>query len=574
MSRSIIEVNNLSVRYPLRREPAIRNLSFKVAQGETVLILGPSGSGKSTLVLTLNGLIPHDIEAEVKGHALVAALDTATASLEALTSKVGVVFQDPEAQFCTLTVADEVAFGLENLNVPREEMDNRIRRALEQVGLEGMEHRSLLRLSGGEKQRLALAAILAMKPEIIILDEPTANLDPSATAAFFRMLAPLRGKHTILIVEHKLDECIDLVDRVLVLTPGGSLLTEGAPRDVFATKSARLREYGVWVPQVTEWALTLRSRGVVMNPLPLTVEEAVRAAHLLEIPVSLRRGNARTLASDGALAAQVRSLSFTYPIGERPALRSASMEVPGGGLFALVGPNGSGKSTLASHLIAINPPPPGKVFVFGQDVSPEAGMSLARLTELVGYVFQNPEHQFVTDRVYDELAYGLRVRGYAEEEIHAKVQELLEDFQLEALAEANPFTLSQGQKRRLSVATMLAVGQKLLVLDEPTFGQDRLTTDRMVSRWRRLQEQGITVLFITHNMRLVLDVAEKVAVLSEGRIIYQGEAERLYGQDELLRRARLMPPPLYQVARALEGTEINRSAPLTIDADDAGDHRL
>ncbi len=554
MTAFAVEVNNLTVRYPLRREPAIRNVSFRVAQGETLLILGPSGSGKSTLALALDGLIPHDIEAEVSGTIRVAGIDTLNASPGEITRRVGVVFQDPEAQFCTLTVADEVAFGLENLGIPRADMDTRIKEALATVGMSGMGGRSLRRLSGGEKQRLALAAILAMRPDILILDEPTANLDPQATADFFRVLEPLKGKRTILIIEHKLDECIRLVDRALVFSPDGALLADEEPRALFSdeAKINVLRQYGIWIPEVTEWALGLRDEGVEIHSLPMTLEEALALAESLRIGADgIRPRVERKAFRRDSLAVDIRSLSFSYPRQEKPALESAQLQVPEGSMFALLGPNGSGKSTLAAHIMAIREPPQGKVFIFGEDVSPKAGMTLARLTELVGYVFQDPEHQFVTDTVYDELAYGLRVRRWPDAEIDARVRELLEDFHLVRLSRANPFTLSQGQKRRLSVATMLAVGQRLLVLDEPTFGQDRLTTEQMIARWRRLQGQGVTILFITHDMRLVLDVADLVAVLFAGRTIYQGDAESLYGKDDLLEFANLLPPPLYTLERVL-----------------------
>ena len=550
MNRPAIEVRDLSVKYPLRRRPALKGVSFDVAQGETLLILGPSGGGKSTLALTLNGLIPHNIEADVSGSVRVLGMEAFSTPPGMLSKHVGVVFQDPEAQFCTLTVADEVAFGLENLGVPRSEMDGRIRRALSMVGMEGMERRHVGDLSGGEKQRLALASVLVMEPEIIVLDEPTANLDPLSTVEFFRIVEPLRREHTILIVEHKLDECIHLVDRVLVLSHEGTVVAEGPPREIFSRRSSDLLRYGIWIPQVTEWALGLRSRGFAVPTLPLTVEEAVALARELRIgreeiaPAARKRWSIRGRPA----AVEVRGLSYTYPRAEAPALKSASLEVPEGSLFALLGPNGSGKSTLAAHLISIRTPPPRKVFVFGADV---AETPLERLTEMVGYVFQNPEHQFVTDSVYDELAYSLRVRGWRESEIAPKVESVLRDFHLEHLAKANPFTLSQGQKRRLSVATMLVVGQRLLVLDEPTFGQDRLTTERMIARWKALQAKGVTVLFITHDMRLVLEVAEQVAVLSNGSTIYQGAVERLYSEESLLREAHIVPPPLYRVAMAL-----------------------
>ena len=539
----MIQVQNLAFRYAFARHPTLAGLDFAVERGETILILGPSGCGKSTLTLCFNGLIPHAIGGEMTGQVFIAGHSTREASVGELARQVGIVFQDPESQFCTLTVEDEVAFGLENLALPQERMGERIEAALAQVGLAGEQATRLDRLSGGMKQRLALACLLAMQPHILVLDEPTSNLDPLGTQEFFPKLEGLRRHHTILVIEHKLDELIHLVDRVLILSPDGTLLAQGEPRQVFAEEALRLEEYGIWLPQVVELAQRL---GIA--PLPLTVNEAVEV--LAGRPYDLRavmRGGA-TAASPRKPAIEVEDLDFTYPNGT-VALRGVSLAVAEGDFFALLGPNGSGKTTLANHIINILHPPPGRVRVLGHDV---AEMFTYELTQAVGYVFQNPEHQFVADTVYDEMAYSLRVRGVDEEAIRERVEPLLAEFGLMPYARMNPFALSQGQKRRLSVATMLAVGQRILILDEPTFGQDRLTAHCLMERLQALNAAGVTVIIITHDMRLVAEYARQVAVLLDGRVVYQGAVKDLYHDERLLARASLAPPPLYQLSRRLK----------------------
>jgi len=548
-----IEVENLTVRYPTRRKPALRGVSFSVEQGESLMLLGPSGGGKSTLALCLNGLIPHSINAEVEGVVRVGGHDTRQAKPGQLSQDVGIVFQDPESQFSTLTVADEVAFGLENLAVLRGLMDPRIDEALGKVGLLDERSRRLDRLSGGQKQRLMLACALAMDTPVLILDEPTSNLDPEATNRFFRTLGGLRDERTLILIEHKLDACIHLVDRVLLLDGEGELVADGPPREVFSRYRRQIEQWGIWLPQVTELVLRLNPASDAM--LPLRLDEAVEhfkkrlpyeAASPEEPP------GTGPLIAPGARAFVLDKLSHTYPNGVK-ALDEVSLSVPVGDFLALVGPNGSGKTTLAAHLSGILQPEPGRVKLFGFEVT---DLSVAELTERVGYVFQNPEHQFVTDRVADELAYSLRARlgraGLASVEVSQRVDELLTLLGLEDLGPANPFTLSQGQKRRLSVGTMLAVGQRLLVLDEPTFGQDRRSSLKLMRTLQDLNRRGVTIVMITHDMRLAADYTRNAALLLDGRLVYHGPTRALFRQDMLLIRAGLWPPELFDLSLELQ----------------------
>jgi energy-coupling factor transporter ATP-binding protein EcfA2 len=453
---------------------------------------------------------------------------------------VGMVFQDPESQFCMLRAEDEVAFGLENLSVPRVQMQPRVDRALAEVGLTGLGGTRIERLSGGQKQRLALAAVLVMEPRTMVFDEPTANLDPLSARDFFNRLRQLRGQRSMVIVEHRVEHALELADRVLVLGPDGAPAAFGTPQEVLRARWRELAAGGVWLPEVAELAL---EKSPLTGTVPLSVDEAATQLAGWQPPTGPR--SRRTGATVPAV--QVRGLTFGY--SEEPnVLRDVNCELPEGRLTAIVGPNGSGKTTLVAHLAGIHAPPAGAVMVFGRD-----GRTLARHPDpqTVGFVFQNPEHQFLTHRVFDEVAWGLRRLRLPEREIVPRVEAELASLGLAHLGVANPYSLSGGEKRRLSLATALVLTPRLLVLDEPTFGQDRATSAALATRLRSLVDGGTTVVIVTHDMRLVATEADHVVLLVGGRVAYQGPPARLLADDALLARGRLVRPPLLELARRL-----------------------
>ncbi|OGO05964.1 MAG: hypothetical protein A2Y73_07800 [Chloroflexi bacterium RBG_13_56_8] len=568
---ALIEVQGLSVRYPRASQQALHDLSFGVERGETLLILGPSGSGKSTIGLCLAGLIPNSVPAGMEGRIGMAGRDASEMTVGERSAAIAMVFQDPDAQFCMLTVEDEVAFGLENLAVPVEVMESRIMQALALVGLDDRRHERVDRLSGGQKQRLALACVLAREPSILFLDEPTSNLAPATRHSFFQLLRTLRRERpelTLIIIEHVLDDLIEIVDRILVLTPAGQLLTIGAPSEVFDLRDQELDQLGIWLPQVTALGRKLRLAGVPVERLPLTVEGAVGVFEPLLAHRSLvpgEGGKPRVPMVGPAFgkelsAISVRDLSFRYGSGPE-VLTRVSLDVPTASFFALVGPNGSGKTTLASHFVEILRPPIGSVHVLGDDITQ---LTTAQITDRVGYVFQNPEHQFVEQRVEEELAYSLRLRRRPLDEIEATVDRFLDIFGLAPYRKLNPFSLSQGQKRRLSVATMLALGQSILVLDEPTFGQDRNTAKALMERLNALHRDGVTVFVITHDMQLVADYAQQVAVLVEGEIRFIGPTSMFFANQALLHEASLQSLPLHDLAREMGIAYADGTLPMSL----------
>jgi len=561
----LIEIKELSIKYVGRKNPALEHLTLRFNAGETVLLLGASGCGKSTLALALNGLIPHSVGAALSGRIVVDGLDTQQATVADLAQKVGIVFQDPEAQFVTLKVEDEIVFGLENLCRPPETMRAAVDAALAAVSMPDAGEREVFKLSGGEKQRIALASLLAMEPQVLVFDEPTANLDPVGTRDVFALIAEhkARNKHTIILIEHKLDELMHLIDRVVVLDRTGQIIADGPPREVFDRHVDALRAEGVWIPQVCLLAHALRECGHQLDLFPVTLDEAAEVigrwaptafhssfaiAHRESVTcASLSRDGKGQMVIDEEqavpFAIDVRHLSCVR--SGRRVLDDVSLRVGQGEFLAIVGANGAGKTSLAQHLMDILPTPKQTVFIEGQDVR---DIPSHKLIERAGYVFQNPEHQFVTNSVFDEVAYGLRVKGLLASEVEAQTNAMLDRFGLLRLARANPFTLSHGQKRRLSVATMLAMGQRTLILDEPTFGQDQRNAKALMELLRDLHREGRTVIIITHDMALVAEYAERVAVMSGGKLLFDGDVRELFARPDVLHQARLTPPPIAQLA--------------------------
>ncbi|MEM8536066.1 MAG: ATP-binding cassette domain-containing protein, partial [Chloroflexota bacterium] len=351
----MIAIDQLTVKYVGRKQPTLQNVNLHLNAGETVLLLGTSGCGKSTLALTLNGLIPHAIGGHMEGTVTVDNLDTQQTTVAELARKVGIVFQDPEAQFVALKVEDEIVFGLENLRFPPEQMRERVDQALAQVAMDGYQQHRVERLSGGQKQRITLAALLAMEPHILVFDEPTANLDPVGTQDVFALIGEQKAHHhTIILIEHKLDELMHLIDRVVVLGEHGSILADGTPRTVFGDYADTLKTHGIWMPQVCLLAHILHALGFVLEPFPVTLEEAEIALRTIEVNSTLEQVNnsqesITTSSPEATTAIDVHSLSFSY--GQKRILDDVSLAIPQGDFLAIVGANGAGKTTLAQHLV-------------------------------------------------------------------------------------------------------------------------------------------------------------------------------------------------------------------------------
>jgi energy-coupling factor transporter ATP-binding protein EcfA2 len=554
----LIDIQGLTYTYEGEPQPVLRDVSLRVREGEFVLILGPSGCGKSTLLQVLNGTIPHTLKGRMSGAASVCGHAVAETKVAAFATEVGMVFQDPEAQIINTRVRDEVCFGMENLCHPAAEIMARQQEALALVGLAEFGDRSIFDLSGGQKQRVSIAAVLAGRPRLLVLDEPTANLDPAGMAEIFAVLERLNREAgtTIIMVEHRVDELADRVSRV-VMMDRGTIIFDGSPREAFSrrrdgvTEDAAAVPVSAWFPQSAEFAMALGDAcGDAPEPreMPLNVREAVAfASHHIEAAAPTACSVPKPPGTGQALL-RVERLSYGYD-RRRPVLRDISFALDSGGIVALCGRNGSGKTTLARLLMGINRPPRGALWLGEQDI---AGLEPRDIAARIGYVFQNPDHQFVTDRVWDEVAYGLQVRGVAPETVTAQVAEMLSLVDLERYRERSPFSLSLGERRRLSVATMLVLEPKLLVLDEPTIGQDHERAQMLMGLMARLRVRfGTTILMITHDVRLVAEWADRALVISQGRLLFDGAPQAMFTDTAVLSEAGLLAPPLFLISQSL-----------------------
>ncbi|HVL54789.1 MAG TPA: ATP-binding cassette domain-containing protein [Vitreimonas sp.] len=450
--------------------PAIADVSFDVEPGSCLLVVGPSGSGKSTLALAIAGLVPRDIPGTFAGRMDVA-------------DHVGMVFQDPDRQLVMERVEDDVAFGLENRAWTPDAMRARVPQALEAVGLLGFEQRRPNRLSGGEQQRLALAGVLAPEPPILVFDEPTANLDPAGASDFIELIGDLRSGRaaTIVLVEHRTESAWHVADLVLALGADGRPIELGAPRDVLARSRPQLHAAGIWLPGV---AAGLAAAG---------------------------KGAARR--ERGARLVEAAGVGFGYHRSV-PVIQDIAVAIARGERVALVGPNGSGKSTLGRLFVGLLRPDRGVIRLEGQD---PAGLPARELARLAGYVFQDPERQFLAGTVGAEVRLGLRP-----DELD-RVDELMDRLALplDRFGDRSPYRLSGGEQRRLSLACVLVRRPDLLVLDEPTFGQDRHGYEGLLSILRERVGQGSAIVAATHDERFVSDLAERRVVMDMGRIVAQ-----------------------------------------------------
>ncbi len=538
--------------------------TFTLRRGEVALLLGPSGSGKSTLALALNGLVPQTVPATIEGAIEVDGWDARSTPVTTLSRHVGMVFQDPDAQLVTGTVLDEVAFGPENLRLPVDEVLSRTRDALERVGLWERRADNPDRLSGGGRQRLAIACALAMGSPLLVLDEPTANLDPAGIEEVYATLADVvaAGDRAIVLIEHNLDAAVALTDRVVALDADGRTVADGTVDEVLREGAAQLHALGVWLPVSTLAALRLREAGWEFERLPLTPDElhtAVEAAAPPPPGSTAARLPAAAPVPPGAPLLTVRGLSVRR--GRSEVLHDIDLDVRAGEFVAIVGRNGAGKTTLLQAVAGVIPVAKRRVSIDGID---PARTDLRALSRRIGFVFQNPEHQFIAHTVFDELAHGLRRQRLPEPEVQRRVEEILERFGLADKAEQHPFLLSGGQKRRLSVGTALVAGAPVLALDEPTFGQDRARADELLALLQELNTGGTTILVVTHDMQLVTEYAARTIVVDAGRIAADGPTADVFADEELIRQSGLRLPPL---RRAFQGSRHSGLAHVTRLAD-------
>jgi energy-coupling factor transport system ATP-binding protein len=539
-----VSVQGVTFTYHGADRPALRGVSFAQNAGEMIGVMGASGAGKSTLAKCLNRIVPEFEDGDFHG-----AIRIAGESLEVLrvcdvAPKVGMVFQDFESQLFSTNVAHEVAFAMEQVGMDRAEMDRRILPALEAVGLRGFEHRDPMSLSGGEKQRLAIASVLALRPSVIVLDEPTTDLDPEGRAEVFELIKRLRGQGlSLIVIEHESEE-LRAADRIVVLREG-EIAADGPPSEVFA-RTELLTACGVRPPGLGH-ALELLGIEAQPKSVDQAQDEIVRAYPRLARTAGGKVADSQPQppSSRGQPFIGIENVSYSYAGGPR-VLDSIDLKVEAGEFLAIVGQNGSGKTTLAKHIVGLLQPATGRVTIDGKD---RAQMRPAETAREVAYVFQNPDHQIFAATVEEEVAFGPRNFGLPDDEIRRRCDEALEAVGLQNERQSDPFLLSKGERQRLAVASVLVLRPRMLILDEPTTGLDHREQLRMMALVRDLNRSGIAIVIITHTPWLVAEYVRRVVLMRKGAKIFDGSVREFFMQDDLLRSSSFRAPEITELSR-------------------------
>jgi energy-coupling factor transport system ATP-binding protein len=554
----IIEVENLWWKYEQSTDWVLKEINIKINPGEFVVITGPNDSGKSSLVSTFNGLIPHTQRGEMKGRVRVLGQDIVTSSVAALCALVGMAFQDPETQFLLSRVDEEVAFGPQNLGYEPDEVREIVSWALEVTRLSELKMKDPVELSGGQKQRTALAATLAMRPKVIVLDEPTSMLDPIGKEEIMEIIKSMKEQklvETIIVVEHHIEDLAQMADRFILLKNGKILLDE--PTEKFFSDIDFLVENGVRVPDVCAVSGYLKRRGLLGN-ITLSLEDAINALSRLFNEKRIRPGK-RTVETkqiyatiEDEVAVDVSNLHFVYPDGT-VALRGVDLKIKKGEFVALIGQNGSGKTTLSKLVAGIYKPTLGSIKVFGMDtkVTPTP-----QLIARVGYVFQNPDHQIFNDTIRKELMFGLRnLLSFGlvkKEEIESRIREAMQITGIpEHILEEHPFLMSKGMRQRIAIASVLSMKPQVLIVDEPTTGQDTPQSIEVMNFLKKLNEMGHTIIIITHEMWVVAGWAKRTIAMAEGKILLDGPTKEVLSNADVLKRTFVKPPQITLLAQAL-----------------------
>jgi len=565
----IIEVRGLHYSYPNATSQALKGIDLTIDKGEFILLTGPSGCGKTTFCRTLNGLIPHFYNGDMKGEVTVTGFNVREHPTYKLAQHVGLIFQNPDNQIFALTVEKDVAFGLENQGVPKDKMREEISWALETTGIDHLKDRATHEMSGGQKQRLAIASILAMKPKVLVLDEPTSFLDPLGAERIFRVLDTLNKEYemTILLIEHRVDLATQYVDRVIIFSDG-QIANQGSPEEVFTDETTRL--VGVGIPRVIELNDRLKSKGILLDRTPLNPTMLVE-----QLQDRIKRENASRKAVDPDLdlytgeqwvnpIIEIEGVTFSYPSVDK-ALDDVSLTIHKGEFVAIMGENGAGKTTLVKHLNGLLRPQEGRIKIDGADI---ADLSVANLARKVGLVFQNPDDQLFSENVEEEISFALRNFGFGSDVIDKRVDWAVNLLDLERYRKSSPFILSGGERKRVALGSVLAWDPEIVVLDEPTIGQDYAQKERLRHFLMQLRTQGKTIVIVTHDVEFVAECKPRIVLMADGKIIADGPIKKVMTDKEAMARASVTPPEVTKVFQQLSeyGLPVN-----VIDVDEAVD---
>lgn len=540
MKEAIIELKDFSFQYKAQSEPTLKGINLTIYEGEKVLIVGPSGSGKSTIGQCLNGIIPNIYKGMSSGQFLIRGKEAFDLSIYEKSHLVSTVLQDTDGQFIGLSVAEDLAFALENDMVELESMKSRVHTWAERLDLSKLLDHRPQDLSGGQKQRVSLAGVLIDESPILLFDEPLANLDPKSGQDIIDLIDQIHEEQgtTTIIIEHRLEDVLYRpIDRVILINQG-QVLFNGRPDELLRT--TLLAENGIREPL---YLTTLRQLGQDISKLPNL--DKVEKIPLEDLSVEIPTPNFEKSAEVEVIL-ELGHLNFAYREGQ-PILKDLSLTIPKGQRLAIVGKNGAGKSTLAKAICGFIQTE-GTYFSKGEDIK---GDSVKERAERVGYVLQNPNQMISTNMIFDEVALGLRLRNVPEAQIESRVHQALKTCGLYEFRKWPISALSYGQKKRVTIASILVLGPDVLVLDEPTAGQDQRNYTEIMDFLDELHQKGHTIVMITHDMQLMLDYSDRAVVVMDGQVLADLTPAELLTQPEILRRANLKETSIFALANRL-----------------------
>ncbi len=541
--KPVIEFKDFSFQYFSQAEPTLHHIDLTIYEGEKVLLVGPSGSGKSTLGNCLNGLIPFAYKGEIQGSLKICGKETKEMNIFELSKKVGTVLQDADGQFIGLTVGEDVAFALENDCVEQAQMKEQVQKVSEIVDMGKLLKSSPFELSGGQKQRVSFAGVMVDDVDILLFDEPLANLDPATGKTAIDLIDRVwkKSKKTVVIVEHRLEDVLYRdVDRIIVVSDG-RIAADMSPDELMSADI--LSKLGIREPlHVT----AMKYAGIQVTPDMHAGRLATLDIEQVKEPLlkwNLEQGNKKPH-TERPVILEAEHLSFQYT-KKRKILQDISFQIHEGEMVSIVGTNGAGKSTLAKVICGFVTEDQGRILYKGQDLK---GQTIKERSQLIGFVMQNPNQMICKPMIYDEVALGLRIRGVAEEEIEPKVDKALQICGLAPFKKWPVSALSFGQKKRVTIASMLALDPKVLILDEPTAGQDYHHYTEIMEFLKKLNEEGVTIIMITHDMHLMLEYTPHAIVISDGQKIGDASAVEILTNEEIAGRANLKTTSLYDLA--------------------------
>lgn len=543
MKKPVIEFVDFSFQYRAQAKPTLNNINLTIYEGEKVLIVGPSGSGKSTLSNCINGIVPFSNEGEISGSLKVKGKETKEMSIFELSNSVGTVLQDPDGQFIGLTVGEDIAFKLENDCVSQEEMKEKVKIVSEIVGIDTHLNAAPYSLSGGQKQRVTLAGVMVGDVDILLFDEPLASLDPATGKSAIELIDQIQKetKKTILIIEHRLEDVLHCaVDRVIVVN-NGEIAADITPAELLSSNI--LSETGIREPL---YITALKYAGCTITP-------EMKPEHIDTLNIDLCREKLKTWYEEtseeekqttGEAILEMKDVKFSYESGKE-ILHGVSFKVNKGEMVSIVGRNGAGKSTISKLICGFYKPTEGQILFDGRDLIND---TIKERAEKIGIVMQNPNQMISKTMIFDEVALGLKVRGVPEEEIKNRVFETLKICGLYEFRNWPISALSFGQKKRVTIASILVLNPEVIILDEPTAGQDFKHYTEIMEFLKELNKKGVTIVMITHDMHLMLEYTNRAIVLSNGLKLAEDIAANVLTDEEVINKANLKETSLYELA--------------------------